>query len=188
MKQRPTHCAGLFVALRSCGVHRERSKRMKHANLMAEPRTVLGKKVARLRRAGQLPANIYGHNVPSTAITLDAHDFDLLYRHLLSTTVIDLRVDGQMRPVLLAKADVDPRTGRLIHVEFKQVNLSETVHATVPVVGRGQSELMARGEAILLQSLDAIDVSALPDDLPPDVAVDRKSTRLNSSHVAISYA
>ena len=145
---------------------------MKHANLMAEPRTVLGKKVARLRRAGQLPANIYGHNVPSAAIALDAHDFELLYRHLLSTTVIDLRVDGQMRPVLLAKADVDPRTGRLIHVEFKQVNLSEKVHATVPVVGRGQSELMARGEAILLQSLDAIDVSALPDDLPPDVAVD----------------
>jgi len=42
----------------------------------------------------------------------------------------------------------------------------------VRVVGAGQSELMARGEAILLQSLDAIEVSALPDDLPPDVAVD----------------
>ena len=145
---------------------------MKHANLTAEPRTVLGKKVARLRRAGQLPANIYGHNVPSTAITLDAHDFELLYRYLLPTTVIDLRVDGQMRPVLLAKADVDPRTGRLVHIEFKQVNLREKVHATVRVVGVGQSELMAHGEAILLQSLDAIEVSALPDDLPPDVAVD----------------
>jgi large subunit ribosomal protein L25 len=145
---------------------------MKHANLTAEPRTVLGKKVARLRRSGKLPANVYGRNVPSTAITLDTHDFELLYRHLLPTTVIDLRVDGQMRPVLLAKADVNPRTGRFVHIEFKQVNLREKVHASVPVVGVGRSELMARGEAILLQSLDAIAVSALPDDLPPNVEVD----------------
>ena len=145
---------------------------MKHANLTAEPRTVLGKKVARLRRAGKLPANIYGRNVPSTAITLDTHDFELLYRHLLPTTVIDLRVDGQMRPVLLAKADVNPRTSRLVHIEFKQVNLREKVQASVRVVGVGRSELMARGEAILLQSLDAVEVSALPDDLPPNVEVD----------------
>ena len=145
---------------------------MKHANLTAEPRTVLGKKVARLRRTGKLPANIYGRNVPSTAITLDSHDFELLYRHLLPTTVIDLRVDGQMRPVLLAKADVNPRTGRLVHIEFKQVNLREKVQASVPIVGVGRSELTARGEAILLQSLDAVEVSALPDDLPPNVEVD----------------
>ena len=145
---------------------------MKHADLTAEPRTVLGNKVARLRRSGKLPANIYGRNVPSTAITLDTHDFELLYRHLLPTTVIDLRVDGQMRPVLLAKADINPRTGRFVHIEFKQVNLREKVHASVSVVGVGRSELMARGEAILLQSLDAIEVSALPDDLPPNVEVD----------------
>ena len=53
--------------------------------------------------------------------------------------MIDLRVDGQMRPVLLAKADVNPRTGRLVHLEFKQVNLREKVQASVPVVGVGRS-------------------------------------------------
>ena len=149
---------------------------MKHANLTAEPRTVLGKKVARLRRSGKLPANIYGRNVPSTAITLDTHDFELLYRHLLPTTVIDLRVDGQMRPVLLAKADVNPRTGQLVHIEFKQVNLREKVHASVSVVGVGRSELMSRGEAILLPPNVEVDLAALIDfgaaihvgDLPLD--------------------
>ena len=145
---------------------------MKHATLAAEPRTILGKKVGRLRRAGKLPANIYGHNVQSTAITLDAHDFGLLYRHLLSTTVIDINVDGQTRPVLLAKATASPRTGQPIHIEFKQVNLLEKVTATVPIVGVGESEMIARGDGILLQSLDSIQVSALPDDLPPDIEVD----------------
>lgn len=145
---------------------------MKHASLTAEPRAILGKKVARLRRAGKLPANIYGHNVQSTAITLDAHDFGLLYRHLLPTTVIDVRVDGQMRPVLLDTASVDPRSGQIIHVALKQVNLLEKVHATVSVAGVGQSEMMARGDGILLQSLNTVEVSALPDELPPGIEVD----------------
>jgi large subunit ribosomal protein L25 len=145
---------------------------MKHASLTAEPRTILGKKVARLRRAGKIPANIYGHNVPSTAIALDKHDFELLYRHLLPTTIIDLRLDGQMRPVLMAKATTSPRSGQLLHIEFKQVNLREKVHATVPVVGVGRSELMARGDAILLQSLESVEVSALPDELPASIEVD----------------
>ncbi len=145
---------------------------MKHATLAAEPRTILGKKVGRLRREGKLPANIYGHNVQSTAITLDAHTFGLLYRHLLPTTVIDIDVDGQTRPVLLAKATTSPRSGQPIHIEFKQVNLREKVTATVQIVGVGESEMIARGDGILLQSLDSIQVSALPDDLPADVEVD----------------
>lgn len=145
---------------------------MKHAHLTAEPRTVIGKKVAHLRHEGKLPANIYGHNVESTAVTLDAHDFGLLYRHLLPTTIIDLRVDGQTRPVLLAKASASPRTGQLIHVEFKQVNLREKVHAAVAVVGIGASEMVARGDGILVQALDSVSVSALPDELPSSIEVD----------------
>ncbi len=145
---------------------------MKHARFTAEPRTVLGKKVARLRRDGKLPANIYGHNVASTAITLDAHEFDLLYRHLLPTTIIDMQVGTQRRPVLLAKAVSSPRSGKLIHVEFKQVNLREKVTATVSIVATGTAPLIENGEGILLQSLDAVQVSALPDDLPASIEVD----------------
>ena len=145
---------------------------MKHAILAAEHREILGKKVRRLRREGKLPANVYGHAVQSAAVTLDAHEFGLLYRHLLPTTVIDLKLNGQVRPVLMAKASVNPRSGELIHVEFKQVNLTEKVSASVAVVGAGKSDLMAQGDAILLQSLDAVLVSALPDELPSEIEVD----------------
>ena len=156
---------------------------MKHTQMTAEPRTVLGKKVARLRHEGKLPANIYGHGVESTAITLDEHDFLLLYRHVLPTTVIDLRVDGETRPVLLAKASASPRTGQLIHVEFKQVNLREKVTASVSVVGAGASEMMERGDGILVQALDSVTVSALPDELPASIEVDLSA--LVDLHAAI---
>lgn len=156
---------------------------MKHTQMTAEPRTVLGKKVARLRHEGKLPANIYGHGVASTAITLDEHDFGLLYRHLLPTTVIDLQVDGQTHPVLLAKATSHAATGAIIHVEFKQVNLLEKATATVSIVGTGESELVARNDAILLQSLDTVEVSALPDELPSTIEVDL--SRLTDFEAAI---
>lgn len=144
---------------------------MKHASLTAEPRAILGKKVAQLRRAGKLPANIYGQNAPSTAITLDAHDFGLVYRHILPTTIIDLRVSGQSRPVLLDKAAINPRSGQVIHVEFKQINMREKVHAAVTIVGVGKSEAIARGD-ILMQALDSVDVRALPDEFPNSIEVD----------------
>lgn len=156
---------------------------MKHATLAAEPRAILGKGVAKLRRAGKLPANIYGHNVQSTAITLDAHDFALLYRHLLPTTVIDLRLDGQTRPVLLSRATVDPRSGLVNHVEFKQVNIHERVHASVSVIGVGKAPAVTQEGGVLLQALDAIEVSALPDELPPSIEVDLSA--LVDVHAAI---
>ncbi|MBA2488897.1 MAG: 50S ribosomal protein L25, partial [Chloroflexi bacterium] len=49
--------------------------------LAAERRAVTGKKVARLRRDGQLPAVVYGHDHESQPIQLDARAFDELRRH-----------------------------------------------------------------------------------------------------------
>ena len=51
------------------------------ATLAAENRDIIGKKVAQLRRAGRLPAVVYGHGVDSTSISVDAHDFEQLRRH-----------------------------------------------------------------------------------------------------------
>ena len=50
--------------------------------LAAEHREVTGKAVARLRKTGKLPAVVYGHGVDSSNVTVDAHDFELLRRHI----------------------------------------------------------------------------------------------------------
>ena len=48
--------------------------------LAAEERELVGKKVANLRRAGRLPAVVYGRGAGSENVSLDAHEFDLLRR------------------------------------------------------------------------------------------------------------
>ena len=52
-----------------------------HAQLKAEMRTMLGKKVRRLRATGVLPATVYGHNVTPQSIQLDLHDFHQALKH-----------------------------------------------------------------------------------------------------------
>ncbi len=65
--------------------------------LAATTRTVTGKKVARLRHEGRLPAVVFGHGTASEPLSLDAHDFDLLRRHVGRSTLVDLSVDGGSR-------------------------------------------------------------------------------------------
>src|SRR6188768_3687774 len=73
------------------------------ATLAAENRDIVGKKVAQLRRAGRLPAVVYGHGVDSTSISVDAHDFEQLRRHSGPNALVDLSVDGKKpSPVLVS--------------------------------------------------------------------------------------
>ena len=62
--------------------------------LKAEKRDVTGKQVKALRRAGQLPAVIYGRHVDPIAISLEAHTASLVFSKLTSSTLVTLDVDG----------------------------------------------------------------------------------------------
>ena len=73
--------------------------------LAATQREITGKHVARLRRAGQLPAVVFGHGVPSQSLSLDSHEFELLHRRIGQNVLVDLSVDGK-------KADSGAGPGR----------------------------------------------------------------------------
>ncbi len=77
--------------------------------LTAEHREVTGKAVSRLRKAGRLPAVVYGHGEGSANVTVDAHEFDLLRKHTGPNTLVDLTIDGQKaKPVLINGVQVHP--------------------------------------------------------------------------------
>ena len=79
------------------------------ATLAAEHRDVTGKKVATLRRAGRLPAVVYGHGVDSDSVSIDAHEFEQLRRHVGPNALVDLSVDGKKaQPVLVSAVQVHP--------------------------------------------------------------------------------
>jgi large subunit ribosomal protein L25 len=135
--------------------------------LAATDRTVTGKHVARLRRAGQLPGVVYGHGVESRNVSLDAHEFDLFRRHSGPNTLFDLAIDGARAatPALVHGIQVHPLTRRPVHVDLLAVRMTEELVVEVPVVLVGLAPAVER-DGGTLSHLNSIRVRALPDHLP----------------------
>ena len=79
---------------------------MARKELTVEPREVIGKKVAQLRRAGILPANIYGHGLDSVSVQVATDALEKTLRAASANEVIDLKVAGEsgVRPVVVHKS------------------------------------------------------------------------------------
>jgi large subunit ribosomal protein L25 len=144
--------------------------------LAADRREITGKKVAELRRAGILPAVVYGHGHASEAIQIDAREFGNLRRHVGRNALVDLKIaGGRAQPVLLHAVHEDPRTRLTLHADFYVVKMTEEMTVEVPVVIVGESVAIDKMGGTLLHLLSAIQVRALPADLPSGLELDISS-------------
>ncbi len=144
----------------------------KHEQLHADRRETFGKKVKRLRRDGMVPGNVYGLSLDSIPLTLDGLEFIAVHQRVGATGVIDLAVNGgDTVPVLVQEVQHDPPTSRVLHVSFVQVDLTKPVSALVPVYLTGEAPAVELG-AIVIQHINEVSVSALPDDIPENFEVD----------------
>jgi large subunit ribosomal protein L25 len=107
--------------------------------LKAAPRSVTGKQVRALRRAGQLPGVIYGHKVKPVAITMDAHEAALVLGRLTSSSLVSIDLEGKEYPSLVREKQRNVIKGTLIHVDFQAVSLTEKIRASVSIVLNGNS-------------------------------------------------
>jgi large subunit ribosomal protein L25 len=139
-------------------------------SLAAEPRQELGKKVAAIRRAGRLPAVVFGHGLDSENVSIDAHEFDLLRRKAGANALIDLSVHGKTsRPVLVHGVQVHPVNRRPVHVDLFLVRMTEELTVDVPLVPVGTSHAIENLNGTLLHQLEAVKIKALPDHLPQSI-------------------
>lgn len=153
--------------------------------LKATKREKLGRKVSTLRAQGMIPANIYGKDVESTAITVSLEDFDRVFKEAGETGVVELDLAGETRPVLIDEVQVHPVTDEVLHIDFKQVNLKVKVVASVPVEFIGEAPAEKQG-MIVVEQIDEIEVEALPTDLPEKFVVDVTSLVSEESVIKIS--
>lgn len=147
---------------------------MATTELQVAPRAVLGKAVAKLRREGKTPANIYGHKVDSTAVEADTHDLQVMMKGASRNQIINLQVEGESAPRTVVIRDIarDPVTHRVLHIDFFQVSLTEKMRAQVPVVLVGTSDAVSTYQGILLQMIETVEVDALPADIPAQFEAD----------------
>jgi large subunit ribosomal protein L25 len=147
---------------------------MARKELSVEPRQVLGKKVAQLRRAGLMPANIYGHGIDSMSVQVKSDDLEKTLKAATKNEVIDVKIVGEAsaRPVVIQRIQRNPLTSGPLHADFYQVSLREKMRADVPLILIGSSEAVSTYNGVLLQSLETVHIEALPLDIPARVEVD----------------
>lgn len=132
-------------------------------------RTVSGKKVKLIRQENKIPANIMGLGEKSEAVIADRIAFEKLYREEGDTGLVYLDIDGSKVPVLIEDVQREPLTGNVSHAVFKRVNLKIKVKAEVPVEIVGETSV---DNAVLVLVKDAIEVEALPANLPDGFTID----------------
>ncbi len=114
------------------------------AQLKAETRQARGSAEARrLRKAGKLPATVYGHGRPPESLTVSSRDLESLLEH--KTHVIELVVPDGKQQVLIKDVQFDHLGIKAIHVDFNRVSLTERVKVSVPLEFRGTPVGIAEG-------------------------------------------
>ncbi|MGN6608015.1 MAG: 50S ribosomal protein L25/general stress protein Ctc [Jatrophihabitans sp.] len=142
---------------------------MSEVRLQAETRTEFGKGGARrTRRAGKVPAVIYGHGDEPRHISLPAREFTAAIRHGGANVLLTLDLDGAEQLVIPKSIQRHAIKGTYDHVDLLAVRRGEKITVDVPVVVHGD---VVAG-ALLAQDATTVSVNAEATHVPSEITVD----------------
>jgi large subunit ribosomal protein L25 len=149
--------------------------------LKAEIRTAVGSGVNALRRAGKVPAIVYGRHVQSFPVQVDAREFANVLRKAGRNKLIALNIAGKDAPQMVLVRDVQrhPIRHSIQHVDFYAVSMTEKISATIRVQCVGEPDDVRAGLGVLLQERDVLEIECLPADLIESVTVDVSKMKID---------
>ena len=147
-------------------------EKMKKYILNAEKREVLGKKVKGLRREGKLPAVIYGQEIEPISITLETKEVHKVLKVVGANTLISIKIGKEEFLTLVREIQREVIIRDLLHMDFQAVSLEETITTSLPVVMVGVAPVIEEFEALLIVSMDELQIEAKAKDLPDLISVD----------------
>lgn len=140
---------------------------MTELKLTARSRTKTTKREANKdRAAGNIAAVMYGHGKPATSLWVERLAFEKLYAQSGESSIIHIDVDGKSHNVLVQDVAFDPLAHRAIHIDFLQVKMNEVIEVTVPLEFVGEAPAVRTLGGTLIKTLEEVEVSCLPKDLP----------------------
>lgn len=164
---------------------------METVEITIERRSGAGKGAARkLRSAGRVPAVLYGPKRTTAQISVATEQFERRLAHLEGSHLIRLVHDGggdaelHERMVLLREMQRHPVTGRVLHADFYEVDLTERLVVSVPLHFTGKPVGVVAG-GILQPILRELEVECLPTEIPEFIEVDVTALGIHDAvHIA----
>ena len=144
----------------------------KRPSLDVEERPERGTRSAkRLRREGYVPGVVYGgKNGDCTSFKVNAR---ALRQVLAGSALIDLKVAGKTRPVIVKDQHLHPVRDEVLHIDLLEVRLDEKIQTQVSVHLEGAEEAPGIKEGGVLEHVThQLNIEALPTDIPDTINVD----------------
>ena len=140
-------------------------------------------KPKQVRQAGSIPANVYIPGKDSIMLKVNEHDFVKLYNQVGESGLIYLEVgEGKQLPALIQEVQIDPITGKYLHVVFRNVSLKEKIVADVPIEFEGEFDVAG---GVLVTVRDTLPLEALPTDMPEKIVVNIAELKEIGQHVLL---
>jgi large subunit ribosomal protein L25 len=148
--------------------------------IAAEPRTEFGKGAARrTRRAGKIPAVLYGHGQDPRHISLPAREFGLAMRGG-GNTLLSVQLNGRNELALPKQVQRDPVRGTIEHVDLLLVRRGEKVSVQVQVLLVGE----VATDGLVNQELNTLEVQADATNIPESFELDIAGLAIGSQIAA----
>jgi len=136
--------------------------------------------LTQFRQNGAIPGVVYGYQMESTAITVDARAFTKILATFGNKSVFQLDMDGRQINAVLTEVQRCALKGNVKHVDFKSINMSEELEVDIPVTVVGHAVGVADG-GFLLQPNREVRIKVKPTEIPESIEVDVTSLAIGTS-------
>ena len=149
--------------------------------LQAKNRKSLGSAESRrIRRAGRIPAVIYGRSGKSVSIDLDNIEFIKGTKGISESTIVKVDVEGKTYDAFVKATQRNILDGMILHIDFYEVESGVVLRAKVTLILHGNPVGVREGGMLETPSHE-IEVECLPKDLPERIEVDISGLKVNQS-------
>jgi len=144
------------------------------STISAKKRELKGRKNNESRKLGVIPVVLYGPGIKNLNLSVLEPEFESIWRRAGASSLVTLSVEGQKESfnVLINDVTRDPVTGRVLHVDFYQPDLTKEIEAKVPLVFTGESLAVKDLAGTLVKNISELTLKALPQKLPREISVD----------------
>ncbi|MDQ3237390.1 MAG: 50S ribosomal protein L25 [Actinomycetota bacterium] len=156
-----------------------------NVDLQAKEREGRGKNDARrLRASGFVPAVLYGEGNEaggSTALAVPDKKVDYTLTHLGDNALYNISLGSGTSTARVVDVHRNPVSGRLIHIDFIPVNMTERIEITVPLTVEGEAPGVEQDGGVLQQVAYELQVESLPGEIPQEIVVNDSNLQMGDN-------
>ena len=160
---------------------------VKTIKLAASTREEKQKENRSLRRAGIIPAVLYGPKEKNINLKVKRQEVEKIFAHHDSSGLVDLSIDGS-DPIktIIKDQQVDTTKGVITHLDFYKVNMKHKIDVQVPLHFINESKAVKELGGMLIKNIETLEVKCLPSEMLDKIDIDLSLLNTFEDHIKVS--